>query len=331
MARRDKKHGPRMASLAIAALFPGLIRAADAREFRAADIQASDYPTVRAIEFMGKRLAERTGGRHTIRLFHSGALGQEIDTIEQTRVGAIDINRINVALLASAIPELNALGMPFLFRSEDHLHKALDGTIGADILAGFAAYGFIGLAFYDSGARSIYNSARPVRSVADMRGLSIRVQQSELAEGMINAMGARATTMAYGQVATALATKLVDGAENNWPSYVSTGHYKSARYYTLTEHSMAPEVLVMSKRAWDGLDEADRRAFVEAAAESTRFMRSQWRAMEEESRRAAIAEGNTIISDFDRQSFVAAMAPIYQKAAGDPGLSSYVKRIRELE
>lgn len=330
MARRDRNLGPRIA-VAFAFAMPCQFHGAIAREFRASDIQAADYPTVRAIEFMGKELSSRTGGRHTIRLFHSGALGQELDTIEQTRVGAIDLNRINVALLASAIPELNALGMPFLFRSEAHLYKALDGAIGTDILSSFATYGFIGLAFYDSGARSIYNSARPVRKVTDMAGLSIRVQQSDLAEGMINAMGARATTMAYGQVATALATKLVDGAENNWPSYVSTGHYKAARFYTLTEHSMAPEVLVMSKRAWDGLDAADRRAFVESAAESTRFMRSQWRAMEEASRRAAIAEGNTVISEFDRQSFVDAMAPVYQKAAANPGLSSFVKRIRELE
>ena len=168
------------------------IAPAAAREFRAADIQAADYPTVQAIEHMGRLVAQKSGGRHTIRLFHSRQLGEESDTIEQTRVGAIDLNRINIAPLAAAVPALNVLSMPFLFRSEKHLHAALDGPIGADVMASFADHGFVGLTFYDSGARSIYNSVRPVRNVADLKGLTLRVQPSDLMESMVGAMGARA-------------------------------------------------------------------------------------------------------------------------------------------
>src|SRR6201999_4568418 len=143
--------------------------AAHARDFRVADTQAADYPTVQALEFMGKLVAERTQGRHRIRVFHSRQLGEEKETIEQTRAGAIDINRSNVALIGNFVLAMNVLAMPFLFRSVEHLQKVLDGPIGNEILDSFEPYGFVGLAFYDSGARSIYNSVRPLRSLADLK------------------------------------------------------------------------------------------------------------------------------------------------------------------
>ena len=221
---------------------------ASAREFRVADTQSEDYPTVQALMFMARLVEERTGGRHHIRVFHSRQLGEEKDTIEQTRVGAIDLNRTNVAPIGALIPAANVLALPFLFRSLDHLHKVLDQAIGEEILASSQRHGFVGLTFYDSGSRSIYNGVRPVRTLADMKGLRIRVQQSELMVDMIKALGAEPIELPYGQVSTGLSTKLIDGAENNWPSYVTTGHYKLAPYYTLTEHTMGPELLVIAAR-----------------------------------------------------------------------------------
>jgi tripartite ATP-independent transporter DctP family solute receptor len=211
-------------------IFLAIPTAAAAREFRAADTQAEDYPTVQALRYMGSLIAEKTGGQHQIRVFHSRQLGEEKETIEQTRVGAIDLNRTNVAPIGSFVPAMNVLAMPFLFRSIDHLHKVLDGPIGNEILGSFEPYGFVGLTFYDSGARSIYNSVRPVRTLADMKGLRIRVQQSELMSNMIRSLGAEPVELPYGQVLTGLATKLIDGAENNWPSFVTTDHYKYAGY-----------------------------------------------------------------------------------------------------
>ena len=304
---------------------------AAAREFRAADTQLEDYPTVQALQFMSRIIAERTGGRDQIRVFHSRQLGEEKETIEQTRAGAIDLNRTNVALIGSFVPAMNVLAMPFLFRSIEHLQKVLDGPIGNEILDSFEPHGFVGLTFYDSGARSLYNSVRPIRNIADMKGLRIRVQQSRLMVDMIRALGAEPVELPYGQVSTGLATKLIDGAENNWPSYITTDHYKLAGYYILTEHTMSPEVLVMSRKAWQSLSADDQQIFRDAARQSNRFMRSRWQDLELHSRRKAEAAGVTIIADFDRKPFESAMAGIYQSTQRDPAAADLIERIRKVE
>ena len=273
---------------------------ATGREFRVADTQSEDYPTVQALMFMARLVEERTAGRHRIRVFHSRQLGEEKDTIEQTRVGAIDLNRTNVAPIGSLIPAANVLALPFLFRSFDHLHKVLDHAIGDEILTSSQRHGFVSLTFYDSGSRSIYNCVRPIRTLADMKGLRIRVQQSELMVEMIKALGAEPIELPYGQVSTGLSTRLIDGAENNWPSYVTTNHYKLAPYYTLTEHTMGPELLVASPRAWESLSAEDQDIFRDAARKSSAHMRELWHGLEERSRQQAQAAGNTIISEFDR-------------------------------
>ncbi|MCC6775567.1 MAG: TRAP transporter substrate-binding protein [Hyphomicrobiales bacterium] len=318
----------RTGALALALAAPSV---ACGREFRAADTQSEEYPTVQALHFMAREVEERTAGRHRIRVFHSRQLGEESDTIEQTRVGAIDLNRTNAAPIGSLIPALNVLALPFLFRSFDHLHKVLDEDIGNAILASFERHGFVGLTFYDSGARSIYNSVRPVRALADMKGLRIRIQQSELMAAMLRALGAEPIELPYGQVNTGLSTKLIDGAENNWPSYVTTGHYKLAPYYTLTEHTMSPEVLVMSLRAWESLSMEDREIFREAARRSSLLMRQLWSGLEERSRQTARGAGNVIIANFRRRPFEDAMGTIYDNAMADPDLRPLVERIRQVQ
>jgi tripartite ATP-independent transporter DctP family solute receptor len=302
-----------------------------AREFRAADTQNEDYPTVQALLYMGSMVAQRSGGRHQIKVFHSRQLGEEKETLEQTRVGAIDLNRTNVALIGNMVPAMNVLAMPFLFRSIEHLQKVLDGPIGSEILDSFEPYGFVGLAFYDSGARSIYNSVRPVRSIADLKGLRLRVQQSKQMSDMIKSLGADPVELPYGQVLTGLATRLIDGAENNWPSFVTTDHYKYAGYYSLTEHTMSPEVLVMSKKAWASLSAEDQQIFRESALRSSRFMREKWRDLEERSRKQAEAAGVKIVTDIDRKPFEAAMAGLYAKAQRDPAVGQLIERIRKVE
>src|SRR5437773_1063841 len=321
----------RTGALVVALFLAAVSTSAIAREFRAADTQSEDYPTVQALRYMGGLIAARSGGRHQIRVFHSHQLGEEKETIEQTRAGAIDLNRTNVALIGTFVPAMNVLAMPFLFRSIQHLEKVLDGPIGNEILGSFEAYGFVGLAFYDSGARSIYNSVRPIRSIADVKGLRLRVQQSELMADMIKALGAEPIELPYGQVLTGLATRLIDGAENNWPSFVTTDHYKYARFYTLTEHSMSPEVLVMSQKAWQSLSADDQTMFREAAQRSSHFMREKWKDLEEQSRERAKTAGVTIVTDFDRKPFEAAMAAIYAKAQRDPAAAELIQRIRKVE
>lgn len=318
-------------ALVVALFLTVAATSASAREFRAADTQNDDYPTVQALYYMGHLIEQRTGGRLQIRVFHSHELGEEKETIEQTRVGAIDLNRTNVALIGAFVPSMNVLAMPFLFRSIEHLQKVLDGPIGNEILGSFEPYGFVGLAFYDSGARSIYNNVRPIRTLADLKGLRIRVQQSDLMSDMIRSLGAEPVELPYGQVLTGLTTRLIDGAENNWPSFITTDHYKFARFYTLTEHTMSPEVLVMSLKAWQSLSPDDQKVFREAALQSTRFMREKWRHLDDRSRRQAEAAGVIIIRDFDRKPFEAAMNGLYEKMQRDPAAARLIERIRQVE
>ena len=321
----------RTLSLVVALLLTAAATGASAREFRAADTQSEDYPTVQALRYMGHVIAERSGGGHQIKVFHSRQLGEEKETIAQTRAGAIDLNRTNVALIGTFVPAMNVLAMPFLFRSIEHLQKVLDGPIGNEILDSFEPYGFVGLAFYDSGARSVYNNIRPVRAIADMKGLRIRVQQSELMSEMVKSLGSEPVELPYGQVLTGLTTGLIDGAENNWPSFVTTDHFRHAGYYTLTEHTMSPEVLIMSRKAWESLSAEDRKLFREAAVRSSHFMREKWRDLEQRSRKQAEAAGVTIVTEFDRKPFEAAMTGIYAKAQRDPAAAQLIERIRKVE
>jgi tripartite ATP-independent transporter DctP family solute receptor len=304
---------------------------AHAREFRAADIQEADHPAVQAIEHMGRSVTERSGNRHTVRVFHSGQLGDEGRTIEQTLAGIIDINRINVVEIGKIVPELNVLALPFLFRSNDHLQKVIDGPIGDEILASLDPHGFVGLAFYDAGARSIYTTTRPVRTLADLQGLQLRVLQSELMDKMVKVLGAQPMNLPFRQLLTALSTRLIDGAENNWPSFIRSGHYKVAPFYTVTEHTRGPSVLIMSRRVWDVLSLEDRTVFHNAARASAGYMRRVWRSLNEQSRKQAGEGGVTIISEIDRRPFEDATKPLRDEFRADPKLGSLIARIESAE
>ena len=241
---------------------------AAARDFRSADIHPTDYPTVEAVRYIGKLLSEQTGGKLGVKVYPNGALGNEQDTIEQLKIGGLDMMRINVAPLNNVVPETIVPALPFLFRSEEHMHTVLDGPIGDEILAAMEEQGMVGLAFYDSGARSMYTANKPIKSLADVQHMKIRVQQSDLFVAMVEALGANPTPMPFGEVYTALKTGIVDAAENNFPSYESSRQFEAAKYYTLTEHSMAPEVLVFSKVIWDTLTPEDQALIRKAAKDS---------------------------------------------------------------
>ena len=330
--RVSGRHAMGRGGLAMALLLAaaGFATLAQARTFRAADNQVLDYPTVQALLYMDQIVRARTGGRHSIQVFHSRQLGEESDTIEQTRAGAIDINRVNVSPLGRLSPAAALLTQPFLFRSEEHLHRVLEGPIGDEILASFEPKGLIGLTFYDSGTRSIYNDVRPVRALADLAGLRIRVQNSELMVDLMKALGAQPVTLSYGQVLSALQTGLIDGAENNWPSYVTTGHFRRARFITETNHTMPPEILLISGKAWAELSDADRAIFREAARESSRFMRERWRRWVTESRDLALSSGVAPITDFDRTAFENAAAAIVERYLADPNVRSLRDRVQEV-
>ena len=301
---------------------------AAAREFRSADIHPTDYPTVEAVRYMGKQLAAESGGKLGVKVYPNGALGTERDTIEQLKIGGLDMMRINVAPLNNIVPETIVPALPFLFRSEEHMHAVLDGPVGDEILAAMEAQGMVGLAFYDSGARSLYTATKPVKTLADVSGMKIRVQQSDLFVAMVEALGANPTPMPYGEVYTALKTGIVDAAENNFPSYESSRHFEAAKYYTLTEHSMAPEVLVFSKVIWDTLTPEDQAMIRKAAKDSVPYMRKLWDEREGKSRATVEAAGAEIIPLEDRQAWVDAMQPVYAKFANTPELQALVQKVQ---
>ncbi|GAA0766145.1 TRAP transporter substrate-binding protein [Ideonella azotifigens] len=300
---------------------------AQAVEFRSADIHPEDYPTVLAVRHMSETLSKSTNGRLTIKVFAKGALGIEKDAIEQTKLGAIAMTRVNVAPMNNICPATMVPTMPFLFRSKEHMRKVLDGAIGDEILKDCESQGYVGLAFYDSGARSIYTVKKPVKTLADAKGLKVRVQQSDLWVSLLEAMGANATPMPFGEVYTALKTGLVDGAENNYPSYESSRHFEVAKYFNKTEHSMAPEILLFSKRVWDTLTPDDQKLIRAAAKESVGFMRKIWDEREEKSL-AVIKAGGAQIIEVDKASFQGAMKPVYDKFITDAHLKDLVARVQ---
>ena len=299
-----------------------------AKEFRSADVHPEDYPTVMAVKHMSDIIKEKTGGKHSIKVYTGNALGGEKDTIEQTKLGALDLVRINVAPMNNICPETMVATLPFLFRSKDHMRKVLDGPVGEEILKACESQGFIGLAFYDSGARSLYTVKKPVKTLADAKGLKIRVQQSDLWVALLQAMGANATPMPYGEVYTALKTGLVDGAENNWPSFDTSRHFEVAKFYSVTEHSMAPEMLLMSKKVWDTLTPDEQKIFRDAAKASVPYMRKLWDEKEAQSKARVLAAGAQMI-EVDKKSFQDAMKPVYDKFVTTDKLKGMVQRVND--
>ena len=304
---------------AAAAREPGLLTAAD--------VHRDGYPTVKAVKWMGAELERATGGRLRIRSYHSGQLGTEDDSIGLARFGAIDICRVNMAALNNAFPLTAMLSLPFVFESVAHMRRAVDGPAGAQILTAFRRRGLVGLVFYDAGARSFYNTRRPIYRARDLRGLKIRVPNSDIFLRTVTAMGANATPLAFGATFSALQTHLIEGAENNWPTFESTRHFEVARYWSDTGHSYSPEALLMSARRFNALSPADRELVVQTARRSVGVMRAAWDKTEAESRAKVLAAGvrfNTV----DKASFQAAAQPVLARYLRDEALAGLYRQIQ---
>lgn len=297
-------------------------------EFRSSDTHnADDYPTVVAVKYMSEQLEKKSGGKHKIKVFNKSALGSEKETIDQVKVGALDFARVNVGPMNNICPLTQVPTMPFLFNNISHMRKVLDGPVGEEILKSCESAGYIGLAFYDSGARSIY-AKKPIKTVSDAKGLKIRVQQSDLWVALVGAMGANATPMPYGEVYMGLKTGLIDAAENNIPSYDTAKHVEAVKIYSRTEHSMAPEILVMSKVVWDKLPKPEQDMIRAAAKESVPFQRKAWDEQEAKSLASIKAQGAEIV-EVNKASFQGAMGPVYDKFMTTPDMKRLVKTIQD--
>ena len=316
------------ATIAAAAM---MIGAASAQTvLRSSDTHPDGYPTVEAVKYFGELIKERTDGRYSVEVYHSAQLGQEADTIEQVRSGVIDLNRVSMAPWNSLVPLTMIPSLPYLFTSPDHARKVMASEIGDEIAKGFEQHGVVVLAFYDGGARSFYNAKKPVNTVADLAGLKFRVIQSDVFVDMVAALGATATPMPYGEVYSSIETGVIDGAENNFPSYESAKHFEVAKNYSLDQHTIVPEVFVMSKASWDKLSDEDKTIFKQAGKESMEKQWELWDARVAESRKIVEDAGSQITTP-DKQPFIDAMKPVYEKYVNTPELKDLVARIQAVK
>jgi len=299
-----------------------------ARDFRSADVHPQDYPTVQAVTYIGKVVSEKTGGKYKVKVFSNSVLGSEKDTLEQVKIGALDMVRVNTSAFHGIVPETLVPSFPFIFRDMDHFRKTMYGPLGDEIMAAMDKAGFIGLCMYESGARSLY-AKKPIRNLADIKGLKIRVPQSDLFISMVVALGASPTPVPYAEVYTGLKTGLVDAAENNYPSYETARHYETAPIYSETQHMISPEIVVFSKKVWDKLSKDEQKIIRSAAKESIGVYVKLWAEKEKESKAALNKSGVKFINDVDKKQFVEAEKSVWDKYANTPALKDLVKRIVE--
>jgi tripartite ATP-independent transporter DctP family solute receptor len=316
-----------------AALSVSLVATASgATDLRGWNIHVDDYPVSIAMESFMKEVTEKTGGEITGKTYNNGVLGDQPDAIEQVRLGAIDFGEFSLGPMGQAIPETNVVSLPFIFKSIPQMYELMDGEVGEKIGEGMMAKGMVPLGWYDAGARSFYNSQKPINTPADVTGLKIRVMSNDLFVMMVEAMDGNATPMAFGEVYQSIKTGVVDGAENNPPSYESTNHYEVAKYYSLTEHLIIPECLCMSKATWDKLTPEQQTIVKDAGHASALLQRELWKAREAASMEKIIAGGTEVNTIADKGPFQAAMAPVYEKFIADnPAQADLVNMIRSAE
>jgi tripartite ATP-independent transporter DctP family solute receptor len=333
MRRRNVLRGSAVMIGALAAGIPDFLPVfAEAKtQFKASDVHPPGYPTVVAVEDLGKKLEQATGGRLSVQMYTSMQLGGEKEAIEQAQVDAIQFARVSVGAIGPVINDLNVLNLPFLFRSPAHMQKVIDGPIGQELLDKVTAdekAGLVGLCWMDAGARSFYDTKHPIRSIADLKGLKLRVIGNPIFVEMVNALGGNGVAMGYDQVFSALQTGVVDGAENNPPSFVFDNHFTVAKYYTLTEHLIVPEVLVLSKKTWDGLSKQDQELIRKFSREAQLEERKLWQEYEEQAMAKAKAAGIQIIGVADKAPFQAAVKPVWDKYG--PRFAEMIKRIQDV-
>src|SRR6202043_924159 len=308
--------------LGLAAACAGLAiapRAASAQQklvLKASDVHPAGYPTVVAVESLGKKLEQATGGRLSVQMFGSMQLGGEKEAIEQAQIGAIQFARVSVGALGPVIDDLNVFNLPFLFRNTAHMQKVIDGPIGQELLDKVTSNqkaGLVAICWMDAGARSVYDTKKPVKEIADLKGMKVRVMGNPMFVDMMNALGGNGVAMGYDQVFSALQTGVVDGAENNPPIFVFDNHYTVAKYYTLTQHLVVPEILVFSRKTWDTLSKDDQALVKKFGREAQAEERDLWNKYEAAALDKAKAAGNEIIDVPDKKPFQDAVKPVWDK------------------
>lgn len=275
----------------------------------------AEHPVHLAMARLADRVKERSGGSMRIDIYPSEQLGSERECIEQVQLGILDMTKTSSGPLEGFIPQIKVLGLPYLFRDSEHMWTVFNGELGEYLLTAGESRGLRGLCYYDAGARSFYTVRKPIRSPADLPGLKIRVLQSEMSIEMIKAMGGSATPIAWGELYTSLQQGVVDGAENNPPSFYLSNHYEICRYYTLDEHLRLPDILVINSDVWHDLTPDQQRILKESVAESVAYQRELWEKKEAESL-AAVTNAGVEVFKPDKELFRQAVQSFWARFEG---------------
>jgi len=300
-----------------------------ATTLKLAEVHPAGYPTVVALENLGKKLEEATDGELKYRMFSGGVLGSEKEVVEQLQIGAVQMTRVSLGTLGPVVSDVNAFNMPFVFRDHEHMRKIIDGEIGQELLDKITAseFNMVGLAWMDGGVRNLY-SKEPVRNIDDLKGMKIRVIGNPLFIDTLNAMGAQGVAMDTAEIFSALQTGVVDGAEDNPPTLLEHNHYRTAKYYTLTGHLILPEPIVMSKTTWNKLTPEQQEMVKKFAKEAQLEERKLWDEKTASSEEKLKAAGVEFI-EVDKQPFYEATAPVREKYGA--AYADLIKRIEAVQ
>src|ERR1700681_4121454 len=316
----------------VGALPAGLASAQQKVVLKASDVHPLGYPSVEAVENMGKKLEKATNGRLSVQMYASMQLGGEKEAIEQAQVGAIQFARVSVGALGPVIDELNVFNMPYLFRSTAHMQKVIDGPIGQELMdkvTNNPKAGLVALAWMDAGARSLYDTKKARKTIEDLRGMKFRVMGNPMFGDMMNSLGGNGVSMGYDQVFNALQTGVVDGAENNPPSFVFDNHYQIAKFLTLDEHLIVPEMVVFSRRTWDSLSKDDQALLTKFGREMQMEERTLWDKYEKDAMDKARAAGITITDIADKKTFQDAVKQVSEQHG--PKYADMIKRVQAVQ
>ena len=290
----------------------------------------TSHPVHKGMVFMAECLAEKSEGKLTIQIYPNQQLGSERQCVELLQIGSLAMTKVSSAVMEGFAPKYKVLSLPYIFSDKEHSYRVLDGEIGDELLASGTEYWLRGLTFYDAGSRSFYTKDRPIMKPEDLAGLKIRVMKSPTAVNMIRAMGGSPTPISWGELYTALQGGVVDGAENNPPSFYLSHHYEVCKYYSINEHTSVPDVLLISTIIWDQLSEEEQRWLHEAARESAVHQRKLWAESEKESLEA-VAEAGVEILYPPKEPFAATVVSLYREYEAIPDLMDLIRRIRAEE
>lgn len=285
------------------------------------------HPVHKAMEYMAARVAENSNNQLSLKIYPNAQLGNERESIELLQIGSLGMTKVSTAVMESFAPNFKVFGLPYLFEDKEHHYQVLDGEIGKEILLGGTQYWLRGLTYYDAGSRSFYSIKKPIHAPEDLKGLKIRVQTSPTSMNMVRAFGGSPTPISWGELYTALQQGIVDGAENNLPSFHLSRHYEIAKYYTLNEHTMVPDLLIISTKIWNNLTGEEKEWLQTAANESAIVQRKLWEQTEKEALDAIKAAGITVIYP-DKEPFAELVAPLYERYENEPEVYDLIQRIK---